>query len=111
MKTQIAKYCKEVGLTSVILFLLLSGCSSSQPSPEQRAVSAANRADQAAARAQSASQTAQQAAASAQAAAGRVAQAASDAKAAADRAEAIAARTMASVPAHRARRVGRRHKK
>ena len=104
MEGLIIKSCKLVGLAGAVLALsLMAGCSSNEPTPEQRAVNAANRADQAASRAQAASQTAQQAAASSQAAAARVTQAAADAKAAADRAEAIAARTMATP---RARKLG-----
>jgi hypothetical protein len=107
MEGLITKTCKLVGLAGAVLALsLMAGCSNA-PDPAQRAVNAANRADQAASRAEAASQKAQQAAASAQAAASRVEQAASDAKAAADRAEAIAAKTMASAPRHRPMR--RRH--
>src|SRR6184192_3152278 len=106
MEGLITKSSKLVGLAGAVLALsLLAGCSQG-PDPAQRAVNAANRADQAASRAEAASQKAQQAAASSQAAASRVEQAASDAKAAADRAEAIAAKTMSSAPKHHA---GHRH--
>jgi uncharacterized protein (DUF3084 family) len=102
MEGLITKSSKLGGLAGAVLALsLFVGCSNA-PDPAQRAVNAANRADQAASRAEAASQKAQQAAASAQAAASRVEQAASDAKAAADRAEAIAAKTMASAPRRRA---------
>jgi hypothetical protein len=108
MEGLITKSSKLVGLAWAVLALsLLAGCSNA-PDPAQRAINAANRADQAASRAEAASQKAQQAAASSQAAASRVEQAATDAKAAADRAEAIAAKSMASAPR---RRSYRRHKK
>src|SRR5712692_2792887 len=109
MEGLIRKTCKLVGLAGAVFALSLAAGCSNEPDPAQRAVNAANRADQAASRAEAAGQRAQQAAASAQAAASRVEQAASDAKAAADRAEAIAAKTMSSAPSHRAAR-HRRHK-
>src|ERR1700674_392397 len=110
MEGLMRKTSKLVVLAGAVLSLsLFAGCASNEPDPAQRAVNAANRADQAASRAEAASQKAQQAAASAQAAASRVEQAASDAKAAADRAEAIASKTMSSAPSHRRAR-HRRHK-
>src|SRR5882724_11684291 len=103
MEGLLRKSSNLVGLAGAVLALsLLAGCASNEPDPAQRAINAANRADQAASRAEAASQKAQQAAASAQAAASRVEQAASDAKAAADRAEAIASKTMANPPRHHA---------
>ena len=95
MEGLMRKSSKLVGLAGAVLALsLLAGCSSNEPDPAQRAVNAANQADQAAARADAAAQKSAAAAAQAQAAASRVEQAASDAKAAADRAEAIASKTM-----------------
>ena len=95
MEGLIRKGSKLVGLAGAVLALsLLAGCSSNEPSPEQRAVNAANQVDQAAARADAAAQKSAASAAQAQAAASRVEQAASDAKAAADRAEAIASKTI-----------------
>src|SRR5436309_11267331 len=101
---------KLVGLAGALALSLVAGCSSGQPDPAQRAVNAANRADQAASRAEAAASKAQQAATQAQAAASRVEQAANDAKAAADRAEAIAEKTMASGGSHRGGKRHRRHK-
>ena len=97
MEGLIKKTSKLVGLAAgaALALSFAAGCSSGQPDPAQRAVNAANRADQAASRAEAAATKSQQSAAQAQAAASRVEQAASDAKAAADRAEAIAAKTMA----------------
>jgi outer membrane murein-binding lipoprotein Lpp len=106
MERLIRKSSMVVGLAGAILAVsLLAGCSSNEPTPEQRATNAANQADQAAARADAAAQKSAASAAQAQAAASRVAQAASDAKAAADRAEAIASRTMSEHhPMHHHRR-------
>src|SRR5271167_2273608 len=99
MEGLMRKTSKLVGLAGAVLALsLLAGCSSNEPDPAQRAVNAANQADQAAARADAAAQKSAAAAAQAQAAASRVEQAASDAKAAADRAEAIASKTMSERP-------------
>ena len=103
MEGLMRKSSKLVGLAGAVLALsLLAGCSSNEPDPAQRAVNAANQADQAAARADAAAQKSAAAAAQAQAAASRVEQAASDAKAAADRAEAIASKTMSEHHEHRA---------
>jgi hypothetical protein len=111
MEGLIKKTSKLVGLAAgaALALSFAAGCSSGQPDPAQRAVNAANRADQAASRAEAAATKSQQSAAQAQAAASRVEQAASDAKAAADRAEAIAAKTMAG--AHHGGARHRRHKK
>src|SRR5271157_6131143 len=101
MEGLMRKSSKLVGLAGAILALsLLAGCSSNEPDPEQRAVNAANQADQAAARADAAAQNSAASAAQAQAAASRVEQAASDAKAAADRAEAIASKPMSGGEHH-----------
>ena len=104
MARMMRKSSKLVGMAGALfLFSMLAGCSSNEPTPEQRAVNAANQADAAAARADAAAQKAAASAAQAQAAASRVAQAASDAKAAADRAEAIASRAMTEHPRRRRR--------
>ena len=101
MEGLMRKTSKLVGLAGAVLALsLLAGCSSNEPDPAQRAVNAANQADQAAARADAAAQKSAASAAQAQAAASRVEQAASDAKAAADRAEAIASKTMSEHHVH-----------
>ena len=57
MEGLMRKSSKLVGLAGAVLALsLLAGCSSNEPGPEQRAVNAANQADQAAARADAAAQ-------------------------------------------------------
>ena len=105
MERLMRKSSRVVGLAGGLLALsLLGGCSSNEPTPEQRAVNAANQADQAAARADAAAQKAAASAAQAQAAAAQVQQAAGDAKAAADRAEAIASKTLAEQGPRRRRR-------
>src|ERR1700735_3088395 len=87
MEGLLRKSSKLVGLAGAVLALslLAAGCSSNEPDPAQRAVNAANQADQAAARADAAAQKSAAAAAQAQAAASRVEPAGRDAKAAAGR--------------------------
>jgi len=95
MEGQMRKSPILVGFAGALLALtMLAGCSSNEPTPEERATNAANQADAAAQRADAAAQKSAASAAQAQAAASQVAQAASDAKAAADRAEAIASKAI-----------------
>jgi len=102
------------GITCLLVLFFLMGCTSSRPNPEQSAMAATNRAEQAKSHAATASQKAEQAAAEAQAASVRVQRAAKDVKATADRIEALSIRLMAWLHAHSRHRVGRRdrhHKK